>query len=467
MDYKAQIEQYFAEHTDEMIEDIKRLVRIPSDRGAAQPGMPYGEGPKRALDEALALAERYGFAVTNYDNYVGAADLGPAEPGLDILAHLDVVPVANNWTVCDPFDPVVKDGCIYGRGTADDKSPAVAALYALRCVQSLGVPLCCRIRWIVGTDEECGSSDIAYYYTREPEAPMTFSPDAVFPVINLEKGMLSTQITAQYAESTSGARLISVNSGMKSNVIPESALAVIAGMTAAEAQPVCTEAAARLGMSFTLSEHDGLLHLAAKGAGGHAAFPAGANNALTGMLDVLAHLPLDGGLAQAVRALHALFPHGDWAGKALGVAMEDEISGALTICLNMLSADERSMTATYDSRMPVCATKETVYDVIASRCAAAGLVMAEAKMVAPHYVPADSDFIRTLLRAYEDWTGQPGECLAIGGGTYVHSLKNGVAFGCAMPGVDNREHGADEFAVISDLVTAGKIFAQAMIDLCS
>lgn len=467
MDYKAKIEQFFAEHEQELIEDVKKLVRIPSERGAAQPGMPYGEGTVRALHAALEMAENYGFAVKNYDNYVGVADLGPAEAGLDMLAHLDVVPVADNWTVCDPFDPVVKDGNIYGRGTADDKGPAVAALYAMRCVKELGVELNKRVRWIVGTDEECGSSDIEYYYSQEPEAPMTFSPDAMFPVINLEKGRLSTEITAQYAKQTEGAYIVSVNCGLKSNVIPESALAVIAGMTAEEAEPVCRAAAERLKMDFTLSMQEGLLHLASKGAGGHAAFPQGANNALTGLLDVLAELPLVGGCAEAVRGLHKLFPHNDFGGAAIGINMADEVSGELTISLDMLAADETSLTATFDSRIPVCGNQENVYDVIASQTQANGLALVPAEMVEPHYVPADSDFIRTLLKAYEDWTGNKGECFAIGGGTYVHDLKNGVAFGCSMPGVDNREHGADEFMVIEHLLMAGKIFTQAIIDLCS
>lgn len=467
MEYKAKIEAYFAAHAEELVEDVKKLVRIPSDKGAAQPGMPYGEGPARALEEALKMAEGYGFAVTNYDNYVGAADLGPAEPGLDILAHLDVVPVANNWTVCDPFDPIVRDGRIYGRGTGDDKGPAVAALYALRCVKELGVPLKKRVRWLVGTDEECGSSDVAYYYEREPEAPMTFSPDAAFPVINLEKGRLATSLTADFDNAAAGARLVSIDSGFKGNVIPESALAVAAGLTGAEAEPVCRAAAERLGVQLTLSEQDGLLHIAVKGAGGHAAFPEGANNALTALLDVLSGLPLGGGMAEAARALHTLFPHGDWAGKAVGVAQSDEVSGELTISLNMISTTEGTLTATFDSRMPVCATRENVYDVIDRRAREAGLAMTPSEMVEPHYVPGDSEFVQTLLRVYEDWTGEKGECIAIGGGTYVHELKNGVAFGCAMPGVDGHEHGADEFAVISDLVTGAKIYAQAIIELCS
>ncbi|MFR4578452.1 MAG: M20/M25/M40 family metallo-hydrolase [Clostridium fessum] len=87
-----------------------------------------------------------------------------------------------------PFEPIVKDGKLYGRGTADDKGPAVAALYAMRAVKELGIPVTKNVRLILGTDEECGSSDIEHYYKVEKEAPMTFSPDASFPVINIEKG---------------------------------------------------------------------------------------------------------------------------------------------------------------------------------------------------------------------------------------------------------------------------------------
>ena len=75
---------------------------------------------------------------------------------------------------------MVKDGRLYGRGSADDKGPAVAALYAMRAVKELGFSVTGNCRLILGADEECGSSDIRYYFEREPHAPMTFSPDADF-----------------------------------------------------------------------------------------------------------------------------------------------------------------------------------------------------------------------------------------------------------------------------------------------
>ena len=74
--------------------------------------------------------------------------------------------------------------------------------------------------------------------------------------------------------------------------------------------------------------------------------------------------------------------------------------------------------------------------------------------------------IRTLLDAYRTVTGEEGFCRSTGGGTYVHDLKNGVAFGASMPKTDNRMHAADEFAEISDLTQAAKIYAVAIAELC-
>ena len=96
-----------------------------------------------------------------------------------------------------------------------------------------------------------------------------------------------------------------------------------------------------------------------------------------------------------------------------------------------------------------------------------GIAFLTDKMTPSHHVDGDSEFVKTLLRAYETYTGRKGECQSMGGGTYVHSLKNGVAFGAVMPGTDTRMHGADEFAVIDELVVSAKIFAKVIVDLCS
>ena len=95
-----------------------------------------------------------------------------------------------------------------------------------------------------------------------------------------------------------------------------------------------------------------------------------------------------------------------------------------------------------------------------------GFEMEDGPMTPAHYVPADSPLVTTLLQSYERYFGRPGKPMAIGGGTYVHGLKRGVAFGCEVEGVDNRMHGDDEFVDIDVLVKSVKIFADAIIQLC-
>ena len=464
--WKQQLEQWFADHRQEFIDELCRLIRIESVRTEAQPGMPYGPGPAEALAAAQEIAAAHGFETKNWDNRVVTFDLGPAQRGLDILAHLDVVPVADDWTVTRPFVPLVWEGKLYGRGSADDKGPAMAALYALRAVKELCVPLRKGVRLILGSDEECGSSDIEHYYATEAPAPMTFTPDADFPLINIEKGRVHGAFEASWTESEATPRVQSLHAGDRANVVPGKAEAFILGGSAAAFAEAARAAEAETGARFTLTDTEGGVQLISEGEGVHASAPMNGCNALTALLTLLKALPLaPGGATPYLRALAALFPHGDWRGTALGVARHEERSGDTTIACTVLHLENGALRGMFDARTAIGATKENTADVIALALAQHGL-RCECGVAPEHHVPADTPLVQALLKCYEQYTGQKGSPIAIGGGTYVHELENGVAFGCAMPGVDNRMHGADEFSILDDLILSGEMFAQAIIDLC-
>lgn len=466
--YRKEIEEFVEAHRQEMLEDICTLCRINSEKMPYKEGMPYGEGAFTALAEALSMAENYGFSITNYDNYVGTVDLNEKESQLDILAHLDVVPAGEGWKETEPFEPVVKGDKLFGRGTADDKGPAVAALYAMRAVKELGIPLKKNARLILGTDEECGSSDIAHYYAIEKEAPMTFSPDGSYPVVNTEKGGLNGHFTASFAPSDALPKLVSVEAGFKVNVVPGKARATVQGIDVEVMEKAAEEVSGETGIRFEFDVEEDAATITAIGAGAHASKPEEGNNALTGLLVLIQRLPFAPcEQISAIGRLLELIPHGDTSGKALGIAMSDELSGDLTLAFSLLTISDRELDGTFDSRCPVCATKENVLEVAKAKMAEKGFTLLNDSMKPPHHVDEDSEFIRTLLRTYEEYTGRTGECIAIGGGTYVHELKNGVAFGAAMPETDNRMHGADEFAVIEELIVSAKMFAQVIVDLCS
>ena len=262
--YEEKINAYFdaPERRAELVEAISRLVRIRSVREEPLPGMPFGPGPAAALAEGLKLAEELGFATRNYDNYVGTADLNDKETALHILCHLDVVGEGTGWTVTEPYVPKEVDGMLYGRGTDDDKGPVAAVLLAMKAVKELGVPLRRNARLLMGTDEESGSSDIAYYYAREPYAPYAFSPDAEFPLINIEKGSYKPVFTKSWPAETATPRVTEFRGGFRINVLPPEAECLRPACpptppapiaTGPPPRPACATSCARRGTACTSS----------------------------------------------------------------------------------------------------------------------------------------------------------------------------------------------------------------------
>ena len=84
-----------------------------------------------------------------------------------------------------------------------------------------------------------------------------------------------------------------------------------------------------------------------------------------------------------------------------------------------------------------------------------------------HYVPGDGEFIRTLLESYEEYSGKKGYCESTGGGTYVHHIPGGVAFGAGDHEFDSRLHGANERARISQLLMTASVYAAVIARLCA
>ena len=476
MEKDARIVSWMEDHREEFLEDLKTLCRVPSMGGPAAPGAPYGPKAKQVLETAMEMCAGYGFSVTNHGDRVMTADMGPDEPTLDMLAHLDVVGPGDGWET-DPFEPVEKsDGYIYGRGVADDKGGAVAALYAMRCVKELGLPLRGRCRLILGTDEENGSSDVAWYYERVSPAPHTFTPDSNFPVCNAEKGFYRLHFSKTWQEQTAVPRVTELHGGFRVNVVPGQAYAIITGLDRNGLYklmelsyiPAVLPFIRRplLGVKIRMEDVPGGVKLTVEAKGCHAAEPETGINANTLLIRMVSHLLLpDCESTRAIRALRKLLPHGDYYGKALGIAQEDAVTGKLTCSFTQIDITDTGLTGLCDCRVPVCANESNCKAVADAAMAAEGFV-SDGTMIPPHHTPAEGSFIQTLNRCYETYSGRPGGCYSMGGGTYVHDVPGGVAFGVVMPEEDVRMHGANERIRTDDLVTAAEIFAQAVADLC-
>ena len=466
MTLKEKIHNWMTGREDEFVEALAPLIAINSITGEAAPGMPFGPGPAAALEAALELCRKWGMKTWNDEGYVGLADLNDKEDLLHILAHLDIVNAGDHWDT-DPFT-LVRDGdLIYGRGTDDDKGPAVAALLAMRCVKELGIPMKGNVKLILGTDEESGSGDLRHYFANHPFAPHSVTPDSSFPVTNIEKATYAPRFSRKWAaEAVEGPQLVSIHGGIRLNVAPGNCTAVIRNLTKAGAEAAVSEVAEATGVVFEAVEENGVLTLEATGIQAHAAQPDGGKNAITAMLEVLAKLPLyTDEAAKAVKDLNRLFPYGDNAGRALGIAMEDAVSGSLTLTLSLLDLDEQGFTARFDSRDPLCATPENTKGVMETVCASLGWDCT-GEFHPAHAVDADSPFIQTLLETYEEFSGRKGYCEAIGGGTYVHHIPGGVAFGAGEHDFASNLHNANERARISQLLLTAEIYAAVIARIC-
>ena len=455
------IKEWLLEHEEEFVQDLFTLVRIHSVRGEAKGNLPFGEGPKEALDAGLKICDRYGFSTKNWDNYVGTADFSPGLPhSLDILGHLDVVPAGEGWEMTGPFEPLEKDGILYGRGVSDDKGPVLAALYAMRAVKELGYSLKKGVRLIMGTNEETGSADLEYYYKREKAGEMSFTPDAEFPIINIEKGAMHGTLRKK---RTGEGSLLSMKAGVAINAVPQKAVLEFKNLSDEEfnaaklaVEKECSVQIQRSGNTVTVI-----------GVGAHASTPYLGKNAGLAALSFALKLPSLGEEdRKAFEAVLALFPYGVTDGSGIGTKLQDEESGELTCTLDIFEVGEKEMHFIYDSRIPICGTKENCEDMARKTVEAKGFIFETEGMVPPHHVPKDSDFIKALLSCYEKVTGEKGECLAIGGGTYVHHVENGVAFGAILPGVDTHMPGADEWIKVKDLLLAAEIYAESILALC-
>jgi succinyl-diaminopimelate desuccinylase len=468
---KARIDKWFEEHSEKLIADVVRLIGVKSVLEPPESGAPYGWGARFALLHARDIIDSLRIETAVFEDSMIEGDVRGADgqdAELGILVHVDTVDAnAAEWA-SDPFTADIRDGRIYGRGATDNKGPAVAAMYALACARDVTGGLAKGVRILVGSAEEIGCVDIARWLEVNTPPRYVFSPDADYPLANVEKGRFVMGFRKSFGESADLPRVTSIRGGGTSNIIPGAARATVEGMSKSALYGYAREFSEKTGAVISVVPTAAGAVIRAEGTAAHASQPESGNNAQTALLAMLAALPLaPSDSTDAIRALATLFPHGDTRGEALGLAMADEVSGELTLSFDVFELDSSGFTANFDSRTPQVADTRDILGTVTAALARAGIDAAEHTMTRCHVAAADSVLVRTLLGIYKDYTGaEDAAPLALGGTTYVHGIPGGVAFGTVFPGEDNRIHGRDEYIGIEELLLSAKMFAAAIIELC-
>jgi succinyl-diaminopimelate desuccinylase len=459
------VDQCIEHYRDRIISSVGEIVRIRSVAGDPGSSEPFGPGPAMALSRALGLAASFDLRTANLENYCGYAEYGEGLEYIAVLGHLDTVPEGDGWHH-PPFGGEVFDGKIFGRGALDDKGPIIAALFGLIAIKECGLDIRKKVRIIFGTDEETGSLDMNHYLTREPPPVSGFTPDAEFPVVFAEKGILWVEFLGQYREPPSGRlQVLSIRGGTAVNMVPDSASAVIRTDHPAEIISGCSEFVNDTGYLLSAESEGNLVTVHCRGLAAHGSTPGLGKNAIMRLMSYMGTLPLDpGGIGPIISFFNSRIGS-DYTGFSMGLNLSDPVSGDLTLNSGKIEVADGLFGLTVDIRYPVTAVAGEITRLITDALNGTGINARVLKHDLPVNFSPESALIQTLRSVYGDFTGDPSPPVAIGGGTYARRLPNIVAFGPYRPGQVPPIHGADEYIACEDLISDAKIYARAIYRL--
>ena len=439
--------------SEEMLTNLGKLVAIDSQLAPAKEGMPFGEGPAKALEMGLQIAQELGFKTVNLDNYCGYAEMGEGEEIVGIAGHLDIVPVGGDWTY-DPFVLTRKGDYVYGRGTTDDKGPVIEALYAMKLLRDSGVKLNKRVRLIMGCNEETGSKCMKHYNEVAEELSCGFTPDANFPCIHSEKGHMSMMA---YSKNT---KIISMNGGFVSNAVCDNCTTVIPAEARLKEKLEAAFSQTKL-QEYKVTEENGTLTIYAKGVPAHASTPALGINAA----GVTCQCLEEAGFEDDFVKFYNSHIGTDCDGSGVGLKFADEY-GDLTFCNGIVKTQDGVISCTIDIRVPVTLKADQVREMCQGRLEDENGRIEIGTIGNPLFFPRESPLVNALYKAYVDVTGDTeNKPMVIGGGTYAKSLKNIIAFGPEKLGIDYHIHGADEFILVSGMEEAVLVYMEAIKNL--
>lgn len=440
---------------NELVSDLAEWVQINSvhDDTTATVTAPFGRGVSNALAWMAQKARQDGFEVVEYDGYVVEITYGDLPETVMILGHADVVPEGDGWTD-DPFSGLLKNGRIYGRGTQDDKGPTLAAYYGMKLIKRLGLPLKRKLRLVVGGNEELGSRCMHYYFDtlKKPAPTMGFTPDAEFPLIYAEKGIMNVQYSGAFADDV----LVSFKAGTAANVVIEKATAIVKGDFSSLTSPAQLYAQTHH-LQATVTRDDDYVRIFFVGQAAHGSKPEAGINAGTHLLTFLAQTT-----SSAFARHYAPITH-DHTGRALNLYRENAEMGVTTLNTGVIEWVNGTYKFVLNYRYPNEITSAEIQPILQEAFGGTQKMLSDSPV---HYVDPKSELVATLLKSYQDISGDlETQPFTIGGGTYARTTKNVVAFGMAFPYSQDLMHQRDESIPVDELLLGASIYFKALVDL--
>lgn len=459
-----------SKYRDKIVVDLQNFIKIQSIEGEAKPNMPFGVNTNSALEFVLNKGKEFGFKTKNIDGYSGYVEIGEGNHLIGILGHVDVVPAEGNWNF-PPFEGAIEDGKLYGRGSVDDKGPIISILYSMKLLQENNlIAKGNRVRLILGTAEETSWGGIKYYLEKEEIPDVSFTPDANFPVIHGEKGLLDFDLKMKFNNKLdNGISIININGGDSRNSVPSkcSANLRIEPDKNQFLNKKIEEFNEKYNCNVTAAYNENNAALQTMGQTAHGATPEEGINSISYMIAFLNTLNLSNGdSTKFIKEYNKLIGL-EYNAESFGCYFEDELSGKTTLNIGTIELDKNGVILKCNLRYPICIKYEDILNNIENSLKNSPLEYHEFELLKPIYLSKDDKLIKTMMDIYREVTGDyESEPIVIGGATYARALPNTVAFGPVFPGQNELAHQSNEFISIDDLMKITEIYTKTIYALC-
>lgn len=468
-EHDRKIQQWIQENRDRMVEMWLDLIRIPSVRSEPAPGAPFGIPSAQALKKATAYAEALGLSTRlEADLGYSLASYGEGEKTIGVFGHSDVVPAGDGWLVTDPFEPVIRDGVVFGRGCGDNKVGVMAALFAAKIIKECDLPLKSRLQVFIGSCEESGMGDMVGFVQHEKMPDLSLVPDASYPCSMGEKGHLKQWNRCR----TPLVDILDFHGDGAFNIVLDHAAATLSYTEARYAE---LEEKLQGKDAFTLSRTpEGHILLTAKGAAKHSAYPEGSVNAAVLICEILAACetlcPSDRKQLQTVATLMA----GHY-GENLDIAFEEPGFGKLTCTNGMVKVEDKLLSISVDIRYGTGLPSEKLEAQLDAVWDAAGWDTTYRDNHHGMKVDPESPIIGLLTDLACELTGQTYKPYWMNGGTYSRHLKNTYTVGSRitdpntkavvpdLPAGHGGAHQRDEYCIIDDFLLGVRMLTHCIL----
>ena len=438
-------------YKENIITSTQELIKFPSvSEENLSSENPFGENCTNCLKYFLDLAASLGFRTKNIDNYAGYVEFGNGDEMVGIIGHLDVVPalIEDGWTT-PPFSPEIRDGKLFGRGSIDDKGPVIASLYAMKAIMDT-TQVSKTVRLIVGLNEEKGWKCMDYYKEHEQWPNIGFSPDANFPGIYAEKGIMSLSIASTL--SIKNYEIINIDTKSNAiNVVPKYISITLKGNQGINLSE-------KENIKVTKLDND-LIKIESFGIASHAAHPELGKNAIKQLVEFLLN-----NFEFNEDILKSYYDNGLFSITSpefmSNETIEDE-SGILTSNVASSEYKDGKIIFNINLRIPVTYNLDEILNKYRFFDNEVTLLSTQD----PLYIEKDSYLVKTLVDIFNKKTNTDSKPITIGGGTYARAFENFISYGLTMPGEKDMCHQVDEFVKIDDLILGSKIYAEAIYNL--